>query len=189
MIEFAGKKIIQSLVKDTGSKRRIEKLLIEQNHRSAEAEREIAELRRKLSELERPSRTADLVLRMVDRIAQEHRKQQAKSKQLLNPEIAALMDAAVVLLKPLESTNNGPRIEVGPLVDCYVRVFEYIHRGQVAISLRTQVTPPTAFPAEEFESAICSLLKIAIDAADFPNETHRDRDAGLARKNDRRRDF
>ena len=165
VIEFAGSKVIQSLVKDAGSRWRIEKMMADKNQRLLEAEREAADIRNQLEELERPSRSFGLVHQMIERLCLEQQSQQSKGEPLMNVATAALIQAASALMRPTQTTNGASLVEVESLVERYVRLLSFVHRGQVYMSARFQAVSPVFLPADTFETVVAGLLQTAIDVS------------------------
>ena len=165
VIEFAGNRVIQSFVKDTGSRRRIERIMADQTQRLVEMEREMVEQRERLGQLERPSRASGLILMLIQRLSDEQAKAHKRGETLFSEEINSLLEAGCALLRPLGVDYQTALVDLDSLLERYVRLLDFIHRDQVRVQYTSQEVPKVFVPAEVFETIIASLLKIAVEVS------------------------
>ena len=164
-IEFGGNRVVQSIVKDTGSKKRIEKTLEAKNKRLAEAEHRVYDLRFQLAQTERPARISALVLSLVEQILQEHKDQEFSPDSTLDDETAFQLESISSLMRPEVLGNDPVMIDINPMIERYVNVLQCINKGRVEVVFEKSDIPNVLIAGEELENVLATMMIKAIESS------------------------
>lgn len=164
-IEFGGNKVVQSIVKDTGAKKRIEKTLEEKNKRLVEAERAVYDLKFQLAQAERPSQISTLVLALIERINKEQKDRAFRNDALMDEETTFRLESIAQLMSPEIHGNDPVMVNINSLLERYVYVLEHINKDRLELIFEKNDIPNVLIAGEEFENVLSTLIINAIEAS------------------------